>query len=45
MVMAQTATQNRLLIRRPCRKCLKTLVDERGFEPPASLLRTRKNLS
>jgi len=25
-------------------KFKKTLVDERGFEPPASSLRTRKNL-
>jgi len=41
VVMAQTTTQTHAQMPSPIPKLLIRLVDERGFEPPASSLRTR----
>ncbi len=43
--MAQTTSQMGVKPRRQMRKLLRRLVDERGFEPPPSSLRTRRSPS
>ena len=43
--MTQTTSQMGVKPRRQMRKLLRRLVDERGFEPPASSLRTRRSPS